>query len=436
MTTSRRVILALMAASIIAALVAADNVRTVYVRLSYLFVFLYIGSWVWSLISLRGLQLDRSARAVRAQVGQIFEERFEIHNSSRLSRLWVEVRDQTTLPGSEGSRVLTMLRGKQGRSYLARTRLICRGSFPLGPTVLEAGDVFGIFIRSLTIPARESLLVYPMMVDVSSFPNPPGVLPGGEALRRRTHQVTPNAAGVREYVHGDPMNRIHWLSSARRNRLMVKEFELDPLSDVWIFLDAAKYVQAALPEQTMEARVGDIWERDVKISLLPSTEEYGVSIAASLVRYYLRCGRTVGLVSAGQFMSLIPPDRGGRQLGKILESLTLLRAEGMVPLRGLVETQAKHIARGSTVVLITPAVLPEISVVVDFLMRRGLRPIVVLIDAASFGGLHGSERLVEQINLLGAPVRLVTKDADLSLVLGGNELAHRRVGVEMGEVDL
>ena len=53
--------------------------------------------------------------------------------------------------------------------------------------------------------------------------------------------------GVREYVDGDPLNRIHWMSTARRDRLMVKEFELDPQSDVWIFLDAEREVQSTLP---------------------------------------------------------------------------------------------------------------------------------------------------------------------------------------------
>jgi uncharacterized protein (DUF58 family) len=67
-----------------------------------------------------------------------------------------------------------------------------------------------------------------MMFNIHSFPLPSGLLSGGEALRRRTHQITPNAAGVRDYAPGDPLNRIHWISTARRRRLMVKEFELDP----------------------------------------------------------------------------------------------------------------------------------------------------------------------------------------------------------------
>lgn len=414
MNTSQRVTIILLTLSLIVGVATGEKI---YYRLSYLWGFLLAGSWIWSRLSIRGVKVERSARALRAQVGQIFEERFDVHNQSRMPRLWLEVNDESSLPGSEGSRVLTMIEGRQGRSYLARTRLIKRGVFPLGPTVLASGDIFGIFPISTHVPAKDTLLVYPMMVDVQYFPNPPGLLPGGEALRRRTHQVTPNAAGVREYFHGDPLNRIHWLSTARRNRLMVKEFELDPLADVWVFLDAAQSTQHELPRPPLDFKIQDLWQRNIKIELPPSTEEYGVSTAASLVRDYLRRGRSVGLVSSGSYLTLLPPDRGGRQLGKILEALAILRAEGDVPLRGLVEMQVKHMVKGSSVVLITSSTHHEIVIVAEYLLRRGLRPIVVLIDASTFGGPEGSLELAIQIRSMGVPTRLVRNGVELELSL-------------------
>src|SRR4030042_2985789 len=116
-----------------------------------------------------------------------------------------------------------MFVGKQARSYLARIRLVKRGVFPLGPTTIATGDLFGLFPVEKDISEQDSLLVYPMMVDIKGFPNPPGLLPGGEALQRQTHQITPNAAGVRDYNTGDTLNRIHWLSTARGGRFMVKK---------------------------------------------------------------------------------------------------------------------------------------------------------------------------------------------------------------------
>lgn len=414
MTTGQKVVLTALAFSIIAGLATGGKL---YYRLSAFWALLFFGSWLWSVYSLRGLSFNRSARTMRAQVGQIFEERFEVENLNRIPRLWVEVRDQSPLPGADGSRVITMLMGKQVRSYIGRVRLIRRGVFSLGPTVLAAGDLFGLFPIEREIADQDSLLVYPMMVEVRGFPNPPGLLPGGEELRRRTHQVTPNAAGVRDYTNGDPLNRIHWLSTARRGRLIVKEFELDPLADVWIFLDAASNVQATFPQALPDSYTKDFWTRTGKVPLPPSTEEYGISITASLVRDYLRRGRSVGLACAGQHLALISPDRGGRQLGKILEALALTRAEGDLPLRALIETQVKHMVRGSTVVLITPSTSKEIGLVVDFLIQRGLKPIVVLIDASSFGGPQGTDQLEVSISLLGVPCRVVSNGMDLSTAL-------------------
>jgi uncharacterized protein (DUF58 family) len=414
MTAGRKVLTVLLILSFVAGLATGG---VLFYRLSILWALLIGITWIWSAVSLRGLKFTRSARTLRAQVGQIFEERFDIQNPSIVPRFWLEIVDTSTLPGTDGSRVLTMIQGRQSRSYLARTRLLRRGVFPLGPTEISSGDLFGLFPVRISLPASDTLLVYPMMFDVRNFPNPPGLLPGGEALRRRTHQITPNAAGIREYEPGDPLNRIHWLSTARRRRMMVKEFELDPLADVWLILDAQKAIQCANPQPEQEFQTKDIWQRYKKFSLPPSTEEYGVSIAASLARSYLRKGRAVGLVGAGQHLALISPDRGGRQLGKILEALALLRAEGMIPLRGLVETQVKHMVRGSTVVLISPTISNEAALLADYLLQRGLKPVVILLQADTFGGAPGSGDLLTRIKMLGVPVRAVECGTELEQAL-------------------
>jgi uncharacterized protein (DUF58 family) len=415
MTTGQIVVLILFVLSLVAGTITGAQL---YYRMSYLWGILWVGSWIWSKIALRGIQFRRTARTIRAQVGQIFEERFEIDNRNRMPRPLIIVRNESTLPDSQGSRVFPVIEGHRGRSYVARTRLLKRGVYPLGPTLLESGDPFGLFQVSKVIPPSDSLMVYPMMVEVALFPSPPGVLPGGDALRRRTPQVTTNAAGVREYAPGDPLNRIHWVSTARRGRLIAKEFELDPQAEVWIFLDAMRSVQASVTDDLIPEERDDFWSKPVKMPITPTTEEYGVSIAASLARYYLRNGRSVGFVSAGQSLSVLPPERGGRQLGKILEALALLRAEGDLPLRGLVNIQAQHIARGSTLVLITSSSSPEISLTVDFVLRRGLRPVAVLIDAASFNGPSGVDTLEGLLKFMNVPVRRVGRGADLATVLG------------------
>ncbi len=184
MTTGQKVVLALLVLSVIAGLATGGKL---YYRLSIFWAVLFFGSWLWSIVSIRALSFTRSARSLRAQVGQSFEEHFVIQNLNRLPRLWLEIRDQSPLPGSDGSRVITMLRGKQSRSYVGRVRLVRRGVFPLGPTVIASGDIFGLFPIERSVVGQDALLVYPMMVDVRGFPNPPGLL----TWRRGTAQAYP-----------------------------------------------------------------------------------------------------------------------------------------------------------------------------------------------------------------------------------------------------
>ena len=102
MTSAQRVVFFLLAVSLVAGAVTG---QPLYYRLSYIWVLLLFGSWIMSWLSLRGVQLRRTARTLRSQVGQIFDERYEILNTSRLPRLWIEVRDESSLPGSHGSHV-------------------------------------------------------------------------------------------------------------------------------------------------------------------------------------------------------------------------------------------------------------------------------------------------------------------------------------------
>ena len=411
MTVGARIVVILLLLSIGAGVVTGSSI---YFRLAYIWAVVLVVSWLWSWQILRGVKLERKARATRAQVGQIYEEKIELDNEGRLPRLWLAVGDRSTLPDSAGSRLFPLVESRRGRTYLSRTRLLKRGVFPLGPTAIESGDPFGLFPVEHIYPAKESLLVYPLLVDVYDFPSPAGVLPGGEALRRRTPQVTPNAAGVREYAPGDSMSRIHWVSTARRNRLMTKEFELDPQAEIWLFLDASETGQASVPFTWPERTKEDLWKHKFEFTLPPSTEEYEVSVTASVARYYLSKGRSVGFITSGQALTMIPPDKGGRQLGKILESLAWLRAEGNLPIWGLIDIQAQHLARGSTIVVITHSVEQDVVIAADFLARRGLRPVVVLIDSASFNGPEGTSEIADGLRYMKVPLRIVRRGDDIT----------------------
>jgi uncharacterized protein (DUF58 family) len=392
----------------------------VYVRLLYLSALLIVLAWLLTIPALRGVRVERQARSLRATVGDIFEEHFEIFNASRLPKLWLEVANESPIPHATGSRIVTFLRAKQKRIYTARTWLTARGGFPLGPTTLTAGDPFGIFRVSKSFPATGSLVVLPMIFPLAEFITPPGLLPGGRAIRRKSIDITPHAAGVREYVPGDPMKRIHWPTSIRRGQLMVKEFEQDPQAEVWLFLDTHKSAHMAKPDDAAESYPLDdlLLLRRRQVKLAPSTLEYSVSITASLAHYFIEQRRAVGLVSAsGHAFKVISAERSERQEAKILEELAFLQAESTYTLPGLVAAEMGQLPQGSSAILITPMIWPELLLAADSLQRRNLRPVVVLLMSQSFGSRASNEDLATSLTERKVPVCRVYCEADLSETL-------------------
>ena len=90
-----------------------------------------------------------------------------------------------------------------------------------------------------------------------------------------------------------------------------------------------------------------------KFELAKTTEEYTVTIAASLAQFFLRQDRAVGMLAYGQSNETVQADRGGRQLNRILETLAVLRAEGQVPLSDVVQAEMHLMPRGTTLIVVT-----------------------------------------------------------------------------------
>jgi uncharacterized protein (DUF58 family) len=226
---------------------------------------------------------------------------------------------------------------------------------------------------------------------------------------------------VRDYAPGDGFNRIHWPSTARRDRLIVKEFELDPKADIWIFIDASRKVQAGWAEATPAQFPS--WTAPRQIRLPPVTVEYGVAAAASITLHLLQQDRAVGLVAYGRSRQVSQPDRGERQLYRLLESLAVLEAEGWMSLEEVLKIETPQIPRGASVVLVTPTVSPGILTSARQLDRRGLMPVLVFLDAQSFGGPSGSQAIAATAQKAGFTVRLIACDDDLAAALTSPRLS-------------
>ncbi len=365
-------------------------------RLVYIIAIAVPFAWLLVWWNTRDLEAEVDRRTSRAQVGQEALEIIEVRNKSFLPKVWLEVEDPSGLPGHRSKRVV-IIPPRRSRNWMVTTRLRRRGLYDWGPLRITAVDPFGLFRRVREMGGQQQILVYPPVVDLPHFQAPPANLPGEGRFRRRTHYVTPNAAGVREYAPGDAFNRIHWRSTARTGEMMVKTFELDPASDIWIVLDL---------ERRANAGRGD-----------DSTEEYGVRIAASIARHYSVQNRPVGMITFGANLRVTEPERGSQQLTRILESLATAAAIGDAPLGNLLMEEQRRFGRHTTLVVITAATDDHWLTAIQSLTQRGVRAAVVLMDPSTFGSDRSPLLMFSQLTASDIMTYVIRKGDDLGLAL-------------------
>ncbi len=387
----------------------------------YLITLSLIGSRLWAWQNVRGLEIRRRVRTPRSQVGKFVEESFEITNLGWLSKLWVEIHDQSDLPGHHASRVLVSLKRKQLRYWTVRTPCIQRGRYHLGPVELRSGDPLGIFEVSRKISGAHSILIYPATYDIPGFQLPPGRAPGGKIARFRTHYLTTNVATVREYVPGDSFNRIHWRSTARTGQLMVKEFELDPTSDVWILLDldAAWHLAQPweMPEISDSPTMLQRWHHKKEPALAPATIEYAASAAASIAQRYLVERRAVGFITYAPRRQVLQLERGHRQFTKILETLAVIDPVESIAFDRVLLAEGHFLDRNATVVAITASADNAWVAVLREYRRRGISVTAIVIAASTFGPAASYRPILAELWASQIPVYVLRKGASISSAL-------------------
>jgi uncharacterized protein (DUF58 family) len=357
--------------------------------------------------------LSRQQHYGWVHVGDLLEERFSLRNSSFLPVLWVEIDDQSDLPGYSAASVRS---ADPGQNLQWRTEGTCRqrGVFTLGPWQAQMADPFGFFEVSQHYASIRSILVYPPVVHLPAVQLPKGSAMGTGRTSRRALEATTNAAGVRAYSPGDSLSRVHWRSTARRDELMVKTFDLEPSGDLWIVLDLDGAVQAGEGDE--------------------STEEYAVILAASLANRMLQQNRAVGLVAYGvagapdapdalPLPTIVQPRKGTDHQWRILEALAIVRAGGHWPLDRVLTEMDRNLGRGMTLVVITPSCEPAWVGGLLPPMRRGVAPSVVLLDPRSFGGHGNPGALSALLADLGIPCHPIVKGTPFEPLV-----KHRRTG--------
>lgn len=197
---------------------------------------------------------------------------------------------------------------------------------------------------------------------------------------------------------------------------MVKEFEIDPLVDIWLFTD---FSAASLVEHPTVQRVNGTGPVISTSGGIPrSTEEYGVVATASLAKYLIeRLERAVGFVAYTPYREVFQPERGDRQLARILQVLAVGRSLSEYSLAQMIALETPYLTRGTTLVIVTSSLDSDWVREAQILTRRGIRPVCVLVDPFSFGGKQPSDDLRAMLRLAKIPLIPIHMGDDLAAAL-------------------
>ena len=349
----------LIAGSLVLAVIAFSSGFAALTFLAWLALLLLAGAWLLTRWSIRGLEAGYALDRRVAPVGEPHPVAYTVRDPGRLPRLWLDVHSPTTLPTRLPGHALSLRPGQQ-RSWIVEAPLTRRGHHRIEPAVIRTGDPLGLFEAYATVGAATSIVVTPRVEPLPLFQLPPALVQGASARPERTPHTTPLVTGVRPYVPGDAYNRIHWRTSARHGELQVKEFDTQRTADVWLYLDLDRRVRTGQ---------GDT-----------ATVETAVRVAASIGGQALAEGRALAIAAASSRRVVVPPDRGPRQLQRLLHLLAGASADAGTPLVELLLATLPQLRRGMTAVVITPSVDPAWVGPLTGLRRRGVGALACVID--------------------------------------------------------
>jgi uncharacterized protein (DUF58 family) len=139
---------------------------------------------------------------------------------------------------------------------------------------------------------------------------------------------------IRDYIKTDPFRKINWKATAKLNKLMVNQYEIEDVFDVMIFLDARAIT-----------KVG---------STLRNSLEFGVKAAATMAITFMKRTNRVGLVTYSDKVRIIKPGSGETHLATIISTLTGTYAMGKTSFKTAVDTATPYLTPRSPIILISP----------------------------------------------------------------------------------
>jgi uncharacterized protein (DUF58 family) len=359
-----------------------------------------IGDFMWARILAGGVIGQRRLRYTAMQVGDEMEEEILLHNASSLPVIWAEFVDHSNIPGYTVSSV----RGADANSRVHwRAHTVCtrRGIYSLGPWELRLGQPFGLFLVRQIYLQRQEILVYPPMAVLPERIMPHrGQMGDHRPLNQPLRAETVSVNSVRSYQPGDTLRHVHWPTSARRSDLFVKDFAPEAASNIWLVADFYSpdhvYVADQSPGETRSAHHDRADRNPADRHPLgeDSSEEWMVTLVASLAASLLEERLTVGLFACPDDDQVVLPRQGQAHLWSILQALAPLRATPAHPLEEVLARAGALVTGRDLLVVVTPSKRPDWILPLQNLARSrsgsGRAEVILLQETVQNGGLDSA----------------------------------------------
>jgi uncharacterized protein (DUF58 family) len=186
-----------------------------------------------------------------------------------------------TVPGGRPLRFsVAGVRGRQRRTVAYPLPAMRRGRYRVGPTTVIASDPFGLVMAESLSTDTAELIVLPRTVQLTPLALPDAWRDGAATLSHSVGVGGSDDASIREFRHGDDLRKIHWRSTARSGKPMVRQEERPWHGQSLVLLDTRA---GAYPGSSTDADCASL--------------EWAISAAASIGCHLAERGRTVAVVA-------------------------------------------------------------------------------------------------------------------------------------------
>ncbi len=256
---------------------------------------------------------------------------------------------------------IPFLKKKGKKSWDYSIKASRRGFYQGSYATLKCSAPFGFFLWQKRFYLPSPLLIYPSYFEIRTFPLLETASYPAEVIHERKKGSGSEYYGTREYAPGDSLRFIHWKNTAKKGKMIVKEFERGFGSLVNILIDS-----------NSNHNLGEGKE---------STLEYSIKIGTSLINYSLKTGHPIQLIaSKGKKIEVLSyPD-----WWQALEWLSRLEAEGDLSFPDLVKLSLPYLPPRSTLICLIPT-LPGLNLSTFLLAQESkVRIINIFLKADTF----------------------------------------------------